>query len=399
MQKVSLYVRQHGSREFVLADGKTKYPYPSTIFVLRYKQGGKRIWETLGPNHDYNLALAKAKMREADLLRGLAPYSPPPKSVATPKPAKRAGEVLMLDVAIDRYLHDVRHKAKSTVGGYKWTMMQFCKAVNNKPLSAVSKQDLNEFIGAMRDEGLTDRTIHNRTVEVITMLRHFEIEDVKVKVKYVKAKVRAYRRDELDSLLAVSDDEQRFMWQFYLTTGMREQEVANVGYDDVDFVDGLVLVRAKPNWKPKDWEEREIPIPDFLVAALKERKATATSKLIFPTKEGKRDSHMLRTLKELARKNGLNCRHCTGRLYLEEVSCTDAPVCKKWILHRFRKSYATLQARKGVDVRVIQQRLGHSSLETTVAYLAGEEARSAESRQQVNQTFGGFGKETNYLTQ
>jgi hypothetical protein len=73
---VSLYVRQRGTRSFVLAQPKAKYPYPETIFVLRYRVNGKRIWETLPPGHDYNMARVKAKLREADLLRGVSPSTP-----------------------------------------------------------------------------------------------------------------------------------------------------------------------------------------------------------------------------------------------------------------------------------------------------------------------------------
>jgi integrase len=79
---------------------------------------------------------------------------------------------------------------------------------------------------------------------------------------------------------------------------------------------------------------------------------------------------MLRRLKELAKRAGVG----------GEV-----------ILHKFRKTYATLQHRAGVDARTIQKRLGHSDLATTLAYLEGEESRSERSRQQVNGTFGVFG--------
>jgi integrase/recombinase XerD len=91
--------------------------------------------------------------------------------------------------------------------------------------------------------------------------------------------------------------------------------------------------------------------------------------LIFPQAEGKPDGHMLRKLKYLAKRA---CLH------------------GQFKLHKFRKTYATLQHRAGVDARTIQKRLGHSALETTLAYLEGEEARSERSREQVNGTFGVF---------
>lgn len=59
-------------------------------------------------------------------------------------------------------------------------------------------------------------------------------------------------------------------------------------------------------------------------------------------------------------------------------------------LHKFRKTYATLQHRAGVDARTIQKPLGHSDLSTTLAYLEGEEPRSDRSRKQVNGTFSVF---------
>ena len=57
-------------------------------------------------------------------------------------------------------------------------------------------------------------------------------------------------------------------------------------WNDIDFVDGLFTVRAKANWTPKDYEEREIPLPDFLLPALKKRMLETKGDLIFPTPHG-----------------------------------------------------------------------------------------------------------------
>ena len=81
--------------------------------------------------------------------------------------------------------------------------------------------------------------------------------------------------------------------------------------------------------------------------------------LIFPTATGNPNGHMLRLLKSLA---------------------TKAKLSGEFKLHKFRKTYATLQHRAGVDARTIQKRLGHSDLATTLAYLEGEEPRSDRSR-------------------
>ncbi len=271
--------------------------------------------------------------------------------------------------AVDKYLENVATKSSKTSRGYRYTLQQFYASTGNLVLSQVTTQQLYDFVACLRGEGLGDRTIHNRVGEVVTFLRHFGIKDVTIRVKFVEQKVRAYRPDELKTLFAAADPEEWILFQFFLCTGAREQEVIYAEWNDSDFVDGLFTVRAKANWTPKDYEEREIPLPDFLLAALKKRMLATKGDLIFTTPHGHPNGHMLRALKSLAKKAALN---------------------GEFKLHKFRKTYATLQHRAGVGARTIQKRLGHSDLATTLAYLEGEEPRSDRSRTQVNGTFGVF---------
>ena len=62
--------------------------------------------------------------------------------------------------------------------------------------------------------------------------------------------------------------------------GAREQEMMYTEWNGIGFADGLFTVQARPDWTPKDYKEREIPLPDFLVAALKKKNAQHQSKLI-----------------------------------------------------------------------------------------------------------------------
>lgn len=374
-QKVSLYVREHGSRKHVLANPKSVYPL-GTIYVIRYVRDGKRTWETLTNCPTFHEAKVAVMRKETALLtkdsQDLNVWQKQYRD-GKPAPAKAPEEVkpgeLMLKAAIERYLENIQLKSAKTSSGYEYTMNQFFDSCGQKPLGSVAKQDLINFVGFMRRQELSDRTIHNRIVEVVTFLRHFGIKDITLSVKYTEKKVRAYRPDELTKIFAAADPEQWIMYQFFLCTGCREQEVMNAEYEDLDFVDGLFTVRAKAGWKPKDYEEREIPVADFLLEALKNRMLNTKGRLIFPTKDGKKDGHMLRRLQALAKRAGL---------------------VGEFGLHKFRKTYATLQHRAGVDARTIQKRLGHSDLATTLAYLEGEDARSERSRSQVNDTFGKF---------
>ena len=67
------------------------------------------------------------------------------------------------------------------------------------------------------------------------------------------------------------------LFEFFWMTGFREGEVMHVTWPDIDFGNHVVRVKAKPKlgFIPKDWEEREVPIPDRLLNSLRRHKAAA----------------------------------------------------------------------------------------------------------------------------
>lgn len=92
--KVSLYVREHGTRRYNKVPDRNRPNYPpTTTYVLRYGS----TWETLTVD-TLSDATAKRIERELELLRGWRP-------TAKPKP-EAATKVKMLDEAIDAYLEE-----------------------------------------------------------------------------------------------------------------------------------------------------------------------------------------------------------------------------------------------------------------------------------------------------
>ncbi|PYV36691.1 MAG: hypothetical protein DMG06_30145, partial [Acidobacteria bacterium] len=113
---------------------------------------------------------------------------------------------------------------------------------------------------------------------------------------------------------------------------------------------------------PKDYEERVIPIPPDLVKRLKNLPRPA--EWIFPNAQGRRTSHLLRTLKGIA---------------------TKAKV-ENATLHKFRHTYATRLLESGADIVTVQKLLGHSNIDTTRQYLNPDEdlKRQAVNRLSLN---------------
>ena len=185
--------------------------------------------------------------------------------------------------------------------------------------------------------------------------------------QFTQEEPEVYEREDLDALFAVCDEDERLWFEFFLMTGMREQEVMHTYWSDVNFKEKTVRVSHKPDrgWQPKKYKEREIPIPDTLAEALrrwKDKRGVACP-LVFSTKGCKVKMDFLDCLKRVAERAKLNK--------------------EDFWLHKFRATFATWSLWAGVDLRTVQDWLGHDDTESTMRYLKPN--RSEQVRSKVNQ--------------
>jgi integrase len=165
--------------------------------------------------------------------------------------------------------------------------------------------------------------------------------------------------------------------EFALQTGFRDQEIAHAEWADIDFVGAKmrkkpsdpkvpsIEVREKPRsfylpegFKPKTKaSSRRVPIfslVDILKARQKRlQEAGVKSTLIFPNTQGKPDKHLERILERIVRK-----AEKRKHKFIEKPT-----------LHSFRRTYATKLLDAGLNTRIIQRRLAHTTLEMTEKYL------------------------------
>jgi integrase len=113
-----------------------------------------------------------------------------------------------------------------------------------------------------------------------------------------------------------------------------------------DLSNGCIRITDKPKYAftTKTWENLIVPVPRWLYEQL----ALRPSGLLFGTRTGNPDRHMLRTLKRHAQRVGLDPTGCT--------------------LHRFRRTYATKLLRSGMDLRTVMRLCGWSDMETVLRY-------------------------------
>ncbi len=400
--KVSLYLRARvadGSRHYLvpsatptgklkpfyaMVDGNPQY-FPGSAYSLRYKHHGKRVWEDVGS--DPQVAMIQKHKREkiiSAVSSGIEVFDPRP----APKAKVQRSKLLTV---IDTYLQDTdRYKAAKTHTAYDLALRQFMTVCKKDNIEDIDRRDILNYMESIRRSGASPRTTFNKISVILTFLKKqgrpsvLHPSDVP---KYTEKIVKAYSRGQLEKLFSAADREDFELFHFFLGTGCRDNEVVHACWRDLDIEAKTFYVSEKPEFgfRIKDRQERIVPISDSLVSILHgRRKRYPDTELIFPGPSGRPNNHLIRRLKKLALKAGLNCGRCTRK---NGLCCKDSPVCAEWDLHRFRKTFATFHAEAGVSVHTLTSWLGHGDLETVLSYLATGDPSSPKVREQVNRTF------------
>jgi len=138
------------------------------------------------------------------------------------------------------------------------------------------------------------------------------------------------------------------------------------------WTDKTLHVQSKEQWEflRKTWEQREIPVPDYL---LKELSAWQSSRKghahVLGTKHHKPNSKLLRTFKRMVHRAGLNCGSCD--------KCLQYDGCQEFTLHRFLRTYLTTLLLNNIDLRTVQAYARHKKLALTMRFLACNWRRSS----------------------
>jgi integrase len=257
---------------------------------------------------------------------------------------------------------------------------EFIKLTRKTYLDEITRNDVLRFHAALRKRGCEDRTVSNKHARLKSWLIFAGIDRTILPPapKYEEKLPTIYTSDEISSITGAADSYMNLAIGLALKCGLRDQEITFLEWADIDEAAQVVQVRGKDKYrfKVKDSEQREVPIPDDLLTDLKAWKEKQGSKgLVLPTKSGRPNDKLLRTLKRLAKSAKLNCGRCDG--------CKGpARECQDWTLHKFRRTYATTLLRSGFDLRTVQSYMGHADLASTMRYL--RPAASSEMQAKLN---------------
>ena len=144
-------------------------------------------------------------------------------------------------------------KNRKTIRAYKLAIEEFRQSCTKKFIDEIRKQDLIDFMGWLRTpppklrkdgtprkprrSGDPNRTHFNKVNDIVIFLSAHGINRLLKKSEYPKfaeKPVVYYDAEQVKALYAAAkDDEERFMVDYFLKTGVRDGEAAHAEYSDV----------------------------------------------------------------------------------------------------------------------------------------------------------------------
>jgi integrase/recombinase XerD len=325
----------------VLVNGKAEHHQEGFYSIEWYEQGRRRRQAVGKEASEAQAALDRHLHR----LRGLALGLKAGQEAQEPKRSL----VEACREFLDQYRPSAGRKVK-TYQAYRVALENFQESCPKRFLEEIDRRDLQHFTWFLINKKEHDpRTAHNKLAVVAQFLKANNVPRLLKKSdwpSYVEREPEVYEPEELEGLFAACDLRDRVLFEFFLMTGMRDAEVRHTCWSDISSKQ-FARVKSKPEWQftPKNWEEREVPLPDKLMEGLAEYHQTigTGSRLLFPVPSGLPDRHFLRTLKLIAWTAGLNCGFCKT----DKGLCRQGATCERWFLHKFRATYATMQLQGG----------------------------------------------------
>jgi len=246
---------------------------------------------------------------------------------------------------------EIQGKSKNTIKTYSSTIKKFLEFLINNGIiitdiksinSSLDKNLILKFLAELKVKKKLDSNSLRLYVRALSsFLKFLDNENLAKQIKAPKVDKRLPKFitfDELNKLLENAENyRDKLIIKFLFYTGVRVSELIKIKKNDIIFEEGFVKVYGKGG------KERIVPIPKELLNELKDYINKINTENIFPLSS----RQVERIIKNTAKKAGIS---------------------KKVTPHVLRHSLATTLLSKGVDIRFIQEILGHSSLNITQIY-------------------------------
>ncbi|ERJ13762.1 site-specific tyrosine recombinase XerD [Haloplasma contractile] len=278
----------------------------------------------------------------------------------------------LLNYTLDDFLNYLlieRGLTKNTIESYKVDLTQYLNYLVNEcevdDLKQVKRDYIIQFITRLYDQNLKPKSIARKLSSIKSFHKYLYINfDVKPNVavnieqpKLEKSLPVVFSVEEVDQLLNTLDSNSTYdlrnkaMIELLYSTGLRVSELINLNLNDVHLDLGFV------NFTGKGDKERIVPIGELAIESLEDYIQFSRPKLNL--------NNNSTTL--FFGKNGTRITR-QGFWKILKKQARIAEINKKISPHKLRHSFATHLLQNGVDIRFVQELLGHSDVSTTQIY-------------------------------
>lgn len=287
-----------------------------------------------------------------------------------------------------------RHYSYQTEVSYLYWIRDFAEHHAGRRVEELGDRDIRDYLDHLavrrRVANTTQRQALNAIVFLFAKALRREVGDFS---DYLRAAPRTrlptvLGRDEVAALFAALSGVDQLMAKLQYGAGLRVSELARLRLKDLDFAQGRVAVRSgkgdidRSSLLPKSLEgplrehlERVRELHDrdrrdglagvYLPEALARKFKRAGERWewfwVFPSRERSMDPRA-----DVRRRH-----HVLPRAFQERIaeSSRKAGIVKRVTPHTLRHSFATHLLENGVDLRTVQELMGHKDIRTTQIYL------------------------------
>lgn len=234
--------------------------------------------------------------------------------------------------------------------GLKYTFDIWKDYFGNVPLVEITQQKIEKYLAESSEKRGWSTSSRNRYLIMFKamfskaveweMLEHSPAKPIEF-LRGQESRTRFLTTEEIEKLLAGASNHLRPLLTLALHTGMRRGEIFRLRWQDIDFQNGLVTVHES-----KAGKRRSIPMDETLTEMLRVLPSRFAQGLVFPSRTGEELTDISKVFPALCDRVGLEGLH----------------------FHDLRHTFASHLVMQGVDLRTVQDLLGHAALSMTQRY-------------------------------
>ncbi|MBM7606025.1 integrase [Metabacillus crassostreae] len=245
----------------------------------------------------------------------------------------------------------------------------------------LSEKHIESFMNSLKEKDLSKRTQRH----IYRVLRNAVNSGSKYGIpqnifndieapKVPKNRIEYWSEDEVKKIIKVLKDEKHFLPIFIaITTGMRQGEVLGLRWEDVDLENKVISVQQQLKKKATRDANGRYELSNILKTPTSYRTISIDDRTVEELKKHKAKKNQEKGIVGEAYKQ-YNLVHSTSTgnfilpsnlnsVYWRAIEKAEV---KRISFHSLRHTHATILLKQGAHPKVVQERLGHSSIEITL---------------------------------